>query len=299
MGIEVSILPAAVEAVRARGGLVVAQVNPTMPYTFGEGELPTDSIDLAVEVDEPLVTHDVPPPDEAEGEIGEQTAALVEDGATLQLGIGAIPDAVAVHLRSRRDLRVWSEMVSDGTLSLERSGALDSDLPLAATFVSGSHDLYRWVDCNPRIRMRRTEVINDPARVAAHPGMVSINTAMQVDLFAQANAMFVRRRVHSGFGGQPDFVAGALHSPGGHAIIALRSWHEKSDASTVVPLLPHPVTSFQHSVIVSEHGRAEIFGRSQQTQARLLADRVADPRARDELRESIARFGELDRAPVE
>jgi acyl-CoA hydrolase len=133
--------------------------------------------------------------------------------------------------------------------------------------------------------MSRTEVINDPARVAAHLGMVSINTAMQVDLFAQANAMFVRGQVHSGFGGQPDFVAGALHAKGGQAIIALRSWHEKSDTSTAVPVLPHPVTSFQHSAIVSEHGRAEIFGRSQQTQARLLIDHVADPRARDGLRE--------------
>jgi acyl-CoA hydrolase len=105
--------------------------------------------------------------------------------------------------------------------------------------------------------------------------------------------------VHSGFGGQPDFVAGALHSRGGHAIIALRSWHEKSDSSTVVPVLPHPVTSYQHSMIVSEHGRAEIFGRSQQTQARHLIDHVADPRARDELRDSTGRFAELESAPLE
>ncbi len=299
MGIEVSILPAAVEAVRARGGLVVAQVNAAMPYTFGEGELPTDWIDLATEVDEPLVTHAVPPADEAEQCIGEQIAQMVEDGATLQLGIGAIPDAVAVHLETRQHLRVWSEMISDGTLSLERAGALDPDRPLAASFVSGSDELYRWVDGNPRIRMRRTEVINDPARVAAHPGMVSINTAMQVDLFAQANAMFIHGRVHSGFGGQPDFVAGALHSRAGHAIIALRSWHDRSGTSTVLPVLSHPVTSFQHSAIVSEHGLAKIFGQSQEMQARALIDHVADPRARDELHESVGRFAELEGAPRE
>ena len=299
MGIEVSILPAAIEAVRARGGLVVAQVNAAMPYTFGEGELPTDWIDLAAEVDEPLVTHAVPPADEAEQCIGEQIAQMVQDGATLQLGIGAIPDAVAVHLQTRRHLGVWSEMISDGTLSLERAGALDPDRPLAASFVSGSDELYRWVDGNPRIWMRRTEVINDPARVAAHPGMVSINTAMQVDLFAQANAMFIDGRVHSGFGGQPDFVAGALHSRGGHAIIALRSWHDRSGASTVLPVLSHPVTSFQHSAIVSEHGLAKIFGRSEQMQARALIDHVADPRARDELHESVGRFAEIEGAPRE
>ncbi len=299
MGIEVNILPAAVEAVRARGGLVVAQINPAMPYTFGDGELTTDWIDLAMEADEPLVTYEVRPADDAEQQIGQQIAHSVEDAATLQLGIGEIPNVVAKHLRRRQHLRVWSEMISDGTLFLERAGALDPDRPLTASFVSGSDELYRWIDCNPRIRMRRTEVINNPARIAAHPGMVSINTAMQVDLFAQANAMFIQGRVHSGFGGQPDFVAGALHSRGGHAIIALRSWHDKSNASTVLPVLVHPVTSFQHSAIVSEHGRAEIFGRSQKTQARLIVDHAADPRARDELRETIARLASLEDSPVE
>jgi acyl-CoA hydrolase len=299
MGIEVTILPAAVEAVRARGGLVIAQVNADMPYTYGDGEVPTDWIDFAVEMDEPLLTHAARPANDCEQQIGEQVAQLVEDGATLQLGIGEIPDDVAAHLRARQHLRVWSEMISDGTLSLERAGALDPGRPLVASFVIGSPELYRWVDANPRIRMRRTEVVNDPARIAAHPGMVSINTAMQVDLFAQVNAMFVRGRVHSGFGGQPDFVSGALHSEGGHAIVALRSWHDKSDTSTVLPVLRHPVTSFQHSMIVSEHGRAEIFGRGQRTQAALLIDHVADPRARDELHESIARFAEPEGAPVE
>jgi acyl-CoA hydrolase len=289
MGIEVSILPAAVEAVRARGGVVMAHVNPAMPYTFGDGEIPAEWIDLAVEMEEPPLTRDARPSTDCEHRIGEQIARTVQDGATLQLGIGEIPDGVAAQLGTRRHLRVWSEMVSDGTLSLERSGSLDLGRPLAASFVIGSEELYRWVDGNPRIRMRRTEVINDPARIAAHPGMVSINTAMQVDLFAQANAMYVRGRVHSGFGGQPDFVAGALHSKGGHAIVALRSWHDKSDTSTVVPVLPDPVTSFQHSMIVSEHGRAEIFGRSQPTQARLLVEHVADPRVREQLREAVGR----------
>ena len=139
--------------------------------------------------------------------------------------------------------------------------------------------------------MVRTETVNDPARIAAHPRMLSVNAAMQVDLFAQANASFVDNRIHSGFGGQPDFVTGALHSSGGHAVVALRAWHEKSDASTVVPVLTNPVTSFQHSAVVSEHGCAELFGRSEHAQAQLLIDQVADPRARVQLAEAAARLG--------
>ena len=160
----------------------------------------------------------------------------------------------------------------------------------------GSPDLYEWADTNPRLRMTRTEIINDPARIAANPAMLSINMAMQIDLFAQANATFVRGIVYSGFGGQPDFVIGALHSPGGHAVVALRSWHDKTDASTVLPVLTNPVTSFQHSAIVSEHGCAKIFGRSEQAQARLIIDQVADPRAREQLVEAAGTRGLL-RAP--
>lgn len=283
LGIEVNILPAAIERVRARGGLVIAQLNPHMPYTFGHGELPTEWIDLAVEVDEPLRSPESRPPSDAEARIGELVARFAEDGATLQLGIGQIPDVAADHLSTRRHLGVWSEMISDGVLRLERAGALDLGRSIEASFLIGSPELYDWADTNPRLRMTRTEVTNDPARIAANPAMLSINMAMQVDLFAQANASFVRGAVHSGLGGQPDFVAGSLHSRGGHAVVALHSWHQKTDASTVVPVLTNPVTSFQHSAIVSEHGCADIFGHSERAQARLIIDQVADPRARDGL----------------
>ena len=118
--------------------------------------------------------------------------------------------------------------------------------------------------------------------------MVSVNTALQVDLSDQAGASHINGRLYSGFGGQPDFVTGALHSPGGHAVIALRSWHERSDSSTIVPRLTDPVTSFQHSAVVTEHGCAHVFGRSQRAQARLIIDHAAHPDARDELHESLA-----------
>jgi len=291
LGIEVNLLPAAIEQVTARGGLVVAQVNPRMPFTGGDALVDVDRIDLALEVDTALASPAIHPPDPRCVAIGEFAAGYATDGCTVQLGIGEIPDGAAAALRRARGLGVWSEMVSDGVLDLVRSGALDPGRELCASFLFGSPDLYAWAEDNPQLVMRRTEVINDPARIARQPAMLSINTALQVDLFDQANASYVRSAVYSGFGGQPDFVAGALHSPGGHAVVALRSWHAKSDSSAVLPLLGDPVTSFQHSVIVTEHGGAEMFGRSNDDQARLLIDRAADPRARDSLRDAAGRLG--------
>jgi len=289
LGIEVNILPAAIERVRARGGLIVAQVNPNMPYTFGDGEIAVDQIDLALEVDGPLQTHSPRPATEAEQVIGQHVAALADDGATLQLGIGQIPDVAAAELVDRHHLGIWSEMISDAVLTLERVGALD-DRPISASFLFGSSELYEWADGNRRLHMARTEVCNDPIRIAAQPGMLSINCAMQVDLFAQANASFIRDSIYSGFGGQPDFVSGAIHSPGGQAVVALHSWHDKSASSAVLPILANPVTSFQHTAIVSDQGRAELFGRSEHEQARNIIEQVADPRARDALLEAAGRL---------
>jgi acyl-CoA hydrolase len=288
LGIEVDIIPAAIEQVVARGGLVVAQVNPRMPFTGGDALVDVDDVDLAFEVDAPLPSPEPRGSDALCAAVGERVAGYAVDGATVQLGIGQIPDAAAGALAVRRGLGVWSEMVSDGLLDLDRAGALDPDRPISASFLFGSPELYAWADDNPRLVMRRTEVINDPARIAAQPSMLSVNTALQVDLYDQANASHVRSRVHSGFGGQPDFVTGALHSVGGHAVVALRSWHERSDSSTIVPRLVEPATSFQHSVIVTEHGAAEVFGRSSDDQARLLIDCAADPRVRDALRDAAA-----------
>jgi len=289
LGIEVNVLLAAVEQVRSRGGLVVAQLNPRMPYTHGDGELDEELIDIAIEVDREL------PCAPAGGNhhehavaIAEQVAALVEDGATLQLGIGQVPDATLHALRSRQGLRVWSEMISDGVMELERRGALESESgrEIVCSFMFGSRELYEWVDGNPRVRMVRTETSNDPARIAAQRQMTSINTALQVDLHDQAGASHINGRLYSGFGGQPDFVGGALHSPGGHAVIALRSWHDPSGTSTIVPRLRDPATSYQHSAVVTEHGCAHVFGRSERAQARLLIERAAHPDAREWLREA-------------
>jgi acyl-CoA hydrolase len=293
LGIEVNILPRAIEQARARGGLVIAQLNPQMPYTLGDAELDCEMIDLALEVDQELASPTARRRNEAAEAIGRNVAALVDDGSTLQLGIGAIPDAALESIAGRRGLAVWTEMISDGVLALERAGATDPARPIVTSFMFGSTELYRWVDGNPRVQMARTETSNDPGMIARQPGMVSINGALQVDLFAQANASRVGSRIYSGFGGQPDFTAGALHSRGGHAVIALPSWHAKSQTSTVVDTIGGQVTSFQHSALVTEQGAAEIFGRSQRAQARLIIDRIAHPSAREQLRESAGRLGLL------
>jgi acyl-CoA hydrolase len=294
LGIEVNVLPAALEVARARGALVVAQVNPRMPYTFGEGEISTSLIDIAIEVDEPLQTVNAAPPNDVKRQIGEHIAHLVPDGATLQLGIGAIPDATLSGLKERRGLRIWSEMISDGVLVLEHAGALDAGSQIVTSFIGGSEELYKWADNNPRLRMFRTETTNDPAMIAVNPMMISINAAVQVDLYAQANASYVGGRIFSGFGGQTDFIVGALHSTGGQAVIGLPSWHEKTNSSTIVPLLDAPATSFQHSVIVTDQGCAHIFGRSQHDQARLLIEEAAAPQAREELWDAAERLGLAD-----
>ncbi len=291
LGTEVNILPAAIEACRARGGLVVAQVNSKMPWTYGDGILDPDAVDYAISADEELATPSAVAPDDAARRIGELVASRVADGATLQLGIGMVPDATLPGLAGRRGLTVWSEMFSDGVVELHRAHALDETAVLTASFLLGSPDLYTWVNRNPLVQILRSETTNSPARIAANPAMTSINTALQVDLFGQANASRIGARIYSGFGGQTDFTVGALQSVGGQALMALRSWHPKADVSTIVAMVDEPVTSFQHTAVLTEHGVAEMFGHDERAQARHLIDNAAHPRVREELEEEAAALG--------
>jgi acyl-CoA hydrolase len=291
LGVEVNVLPAALEAVRRNGGLVVAQVNDRMPWTYGDALVDLRLVDVLVEADGPLPTAPMTVIDEASARIGRLVAERVPDGATIQAGIGAVPDATMRGLTGRSGLRVWTEMFSDSVLELEKVGALDRHVPISASFLFGSPELLDWVDGNERVEMLRTEVTNSPALIARNPSMVSVNTALQVDLFGQANASRIDARIHSGFGGQTDFIVGAMHSAGGQAFIALRSWHPKADCSTVVPLVDEPVTSFQMSAIVTEQGLAEVFGRDQREQARQIIEHAAHPSVRDELWEEAVALG--------
>jgi acyl-CoA hydrolase len=296
LGVEVNVLPAAIESARRRGGLVLAETDPGMPYTYGDAELEVSSFDGVLDgsgsrglgpgsgagLSDPVAMA-----------IGSRIAERIGDGATLQLGIGLVPDAVLAGLSSRRRLGIWSEMVSDGILGLDANGSLDESRLVTASFAIGTDKLLGWLDRNSRVRMVRTEIANDPSRIAANPAMTSINTALQVDLFGQANASRIKGRIHSGFGGQTDFVVGALHSRGGQALMALKSWHPKADVSTIIPLLDEPVTSFQHTAVVTEQGVAEIFGNDERSQAHHLIEHAAHPRVRDELREEARALGLL------
>jgi len=291
MGIEVNILPAAVDACRARGGLVIAVINSHMPYTFGDSQISVEDVDLAVEIESELDDVHERVPDDESMVIAERLAAMIEDGSTLQMGIGAVPDSTLKSLASRSGLRVWTELFSDGILDLDAAHALDEDHILTASFCFGSRRLYDWVDRNPRVQMLRTEKTNSPALIAANRQMTSVNAALEVDLFGQANASRINARIYSGYGGQTDFIVGALHSPGGQAFIALRSWHPRADCSSVVPLLDEPVTSFQQTAVVTEQGVAKLLGYDEKTQARHLIEYAAHPSVRAELWEEAAALG--------
>jgi len=291
MGIEVNILPGAVDACRARGGLVIAVINSHMPYTFGDSQIAIDQVDLAVEMDFDLPVAHRSSVDDTSRVIAQSIAALIEDGSTLQMGIGAVPDSTLQALTARSGLRVWTEMFSDGLLDLLDAHALDETHPVMASFCFGSPRLYEWVDGNRQVCMLRTEKTNSPALIAENPAMTSVNAALEVDLFGQTNASRINARIHSGYGGQTDFIVGALHSRGGQAFIALPSWHRKADVSTVVPLLDEPVTSFQQTAVVTEQGVARLLGYDEKTQARHLIEYAAHPSVRSELWEEASNLG--------
>lgn len=291
LGTEVNILPAAIEACRARGGLVIVQSNAQMPYTYGDAQIYEHEIDYLVEVDEELPTHADGAIDETAQEIGARIAHLVEDASTLQLGIGGIPDAVLAQITHLRGLRIWTEMFSDGVLNLDKAGALDTQMPLTTSFVFGSRELYDWLNLNRRVRMMRTERTNDPAQIARQARMTSVNAALEVDLFDQANASRVKGQIYSGFGGSTDFIVGALHSRGGKSFMALKSWHDKANKSTIVPRIEEPVTSFRHSYVATEFGVADCFGNTEQQQAKNIIYKAAHPNARQELENAAIRMG--------
>lgn len=293
LGVEVNILPAAIESAKAAGGIVIAQVNKQMPYTYGDAEISIDLIDFIIEVDTPLDTPHRSSLTPQTREIGRLVASLVSNGATLQTGIGAVPDAVLHALTEHEGLCVWTEMFSDGVYALDKAGALDKEAEITASFLFGSQEFYKWVDNNERIHMRRTEKTNDPSRINQNDNMVSVNTAIQVDLFGQANASRIGTKIYSGFGGQTDFLVGALHARSGIAVMALNSWHPKADLSTIVPMLQAPVTSFQQSVVVTEQGIAALAGFDQKEQAHHLIEHAAHPDARSDLRQAAVTMGLL------
>ena len=238
LGTSVDAAKAAVES----AGLVIAQVNPRVPRTLGDSFIRLDQLDLLVEADAPLLTHDPEPIGEVERQIGIHVASLVDDGATLQLGIGGIPNAALAAMTDKRDLGVHTEMFSDGLLDLVEAGVVTGAAKtlhpgkIVTTFLMGSQRLYDWVHDNPLVELHPVDYTNDTAVIRRNPRMTAINSAIQVDLTGQVCADSIGTRLFSGVGGQMDFMRGAALSPGGKAIIALPSTAKGGSVSRIVPV---------------------------------------------------------------
>ena len=271
--------------------IVIAQINPNMPRTHGDALVHRDAITYMVEVDDPIFEVQPPVLGDVERRIGEHVATLVEDGATLQMGIGAIPDAVLHHLHGHKDLGIHTEMFSDGLLPLIEKGVVTGRHKtvhpgkIIATFVMGTRRLYDFIDDNPLISMLDVAYVNNPATIQRNPKVTAINSAIEVDLTGQVCADSIGPIPYSGVGGQVDFMRGAARSEGGRPIIALPS-RTSSGIRRITSLLKPgagvvSTRAHVHS-IVTEHGIAHLHGRTIRERAAALIA-IAHPDDREQL----------------
>jgi acetyl-CoA hydrolase len=295
-GVGVDCTKAAAESART----IIAQVNSRMPRTLGDSFIHRSKIHHLVHHEAPLIELT---PDQIGGPearaIGAHVAGLIEDGSTLQTGIGAIPDAVLDNLLSKRDLGMHTEMFSDGIVRLVNAGVVNNERKtlhrgkIIASFMLGTKTLYEFVDNNPLIELHPSDYVNDPFVISRNERMVAINSALQIDLTGQVCADSLGHLNYSGFGGQLDFIRGAARSRDGKAIIALPSTARGGTISRLVPFL-NPgsgVTTTRGDVhyVVTEHGVAQLFGRTIRERARALIE-IADPRFRDQLYAEAAKL---------
>lgn len=282
--------------------IVIAQVNDQMPMTYGDNFININDIDFIVEVSKPLLELTPPVIGDVEKAIGEHCASLIEDGSTLQLGIGAIPDAVLLFLKDKKDLGIHSEMFSDGIVDLYNSGAVNNSKKtlhpgkMVVTFLMGSKKLYDFVNNNPVVELYPVDYVNDPLTIMKNNKMVSINSALQVDLMGQVCAEAIGLKQFSGVGGQVDYIRGVSMAEDGKAIIAMPSTAAKGKLSRIVPFLDHGscVTTSRNDVeyIVTEYGIANLRGKSLKQRAKALIS-IAHPDFRDDLaKEYKERFKE-------
>jgi 4-hydroxybutyrate CoA-transferase len=291
LGVEVGVTKTAAQSAKC----VIAEVNPQMPRTLGDAFIHASKLDRIVEVDYELPEVRMGELSDVCREIGGHVAGLIEDGATMQMGIGAIPDGVLHHLGGHRDLGVHTELFSDGVIDLVERGVVNNERKslhpgkIVAGFVLGTQRLYRFVDNNPVVEMHPTEYVNDPFIISQNERMVAINSAIEVDLTGQVCADSLGTRLYSGVGGQLDFIRGAARSHGGKPIIALPSIAETSSGerfSRIVPTLKlgAGVVTTRNDVhyVVTEFGVADLYGKTIRQRARALID-VAHPDFREEL----------------
>lgn len=285
------------EAVK-QAKLVIAQINPQMPWTGPNSLVSVKDLDVIVEHDAPLIELKPGKIGEIEKAIGEHCASLVPDGATLQLGIGAIPDAVLLFLKDKKDLGIHSEMFSDGVVELAEQGVITNRKKTlhqgqsVATFLMGTRRLYDYVDNNPAVAMYPVQYVNDPYVIAKNDNLVSINSCVQIDMMGQVVSTSAGLRQISGVGGQIDFVRGANMSRGGRAIMAMPSTTSKGKISKIVPFLDpgSAVTTTRNDVnyVITEYGIAQLRGKTLRARAEELIS-IAHPDFRDELRAEFRR----------
>lgn len=293
MGAESGLTISAAEVAK----IVVAQVNEQMPRTLGDTKMHIDRMHHIVQVNCPLT--EMAMGDDLDRDVVEKIAAhisdLIPDGATMQLGIGAIPNAVLKYLLGKKDLGIHSELISDGVIELVEAGVLTSARKslhpgkIIAGFLLGTKRLYDWVDNNSLVELHRTEYVNDPFVVAQNDRMVAINSALEIDLTGQVCADSIGPKMYSAVGGQLDFIFGASRSKGGVPIIAMPSTSTLRDGtvvSKIVPMLKQGagvVTSRNHvHFIVTEFGVASLYGKSVRQRTEALIG-IADPRFREEI----------------
>lgn len=285
LGVSVEATKAAIENAK----IVIAQVNPQMPRTFGDSVMNFSAIDYLVEVDTPIYGHGTGQISHQEELIGVFVASLIEDESTLQMGIGSIPNAALQKLVNHKNLGLHTEMFSDGVIDLIEKGVINCHYKgvtknrALATFLIGSQRLYDFVNDNPFISMRESSFVNDTAVIRRNPKMVAINSAIEVDITGQVCADSIGEKMYSGVGGQMDFIRGASLSEGGKAIIALPSVTKNGD-SKIVPFLKQGagvVTTRAHvHYVVTEYGIADLYGKTLRQRAAAMTN-IAHPDHRE------------------
>ncbi len=295
LGISIDATKAATDVAKT----VIAQVNPKMPRTHGDGLLHISKFAAMVYHDQELTLMPPHPLTPEETKIGEHIAGMICDRATLQLGIGAIPDAVLSLLGNHKDLGIHTEMFSDGIIPLVESGVITNKYKtrhkdvIVSGFMLGSRKLYDFVDDNPGIRMLDIEYVNDTTVIRRLPNMISINSAIEVDITGQVCADSIGTRMFSGIGGQMDFIRGASLSPGGKPIIALTSVTNKGESKIASMLKPGAgvVTTRAHvHYVVTEYGVADLYGKNLRERAKAMIA-IAHPDHREQLeKEAFERF---------